>query len=132
MNLRLRFSLRAIAPSRPSWPHRQNGAALVVVLAFVVLLTGLVMAFLAGSLNNRKLAGSSVNQTKVELFAQGALDTVINDLQQEIADGSTNTLVAIPTGNVTIYTPSGKRPPPRLPSCLQSPGSSKRAASKTW
>ena len=83
----------------------EGGAALVIVLAFVVLLTGLVLAFFANSLSNRKVAGSSASQTKVELFAQGAADTIISDLKQEIAAGSTANTIT--TGNVTttIYTP---------------------------
>ena len=77
----------------------------MIVLAFVVLLTGLVLAFLADSLSNRKVAGSSASQTKVELFAEGAADTIISDLKQEIAAGSTTNTIT--TGNVTttIYTP---------------------------
>ena len=78
----------------------------MIVLAFVVLLTGLVLAFLADSLNNQKIAGASVSQTKVELFAEGALDTIIGDLKQEIADGSTSTNVITGLVTTTIYTPS--------------------------
>ena len=102
---RLHYFLRAFAPSRAIHPRSQRGAALVLVLAFVVLLTGLVMAFLANSLNNRKIAGSSVNQTKVELFAQGALDTIVGDLKQEIADGSTNSRYTNGAVITKIYTP---------------------------
>ena len=107
--------LRVFAPSRAIHPQRQRGAALVIVLAFVVLLTGLVMAFLANSLNNRKIVGSSVNQTKVELFAQGALDTVIGDLKQEIDDGSTSTNVTNGTVITTIYTPKKQTSSARSP-----------------
>jgi len=75
------------------------------VLAFVVLLTGLVLAFLANSLNNRKLSDSSVNQAKVELFAQGAVDCIIADLKQEIISGSTSTNITTGSAITTIYSP---------------------------
>ena len=78
-----------------------SGAALVVVLAFVVLLTALVLAFFSRAMSERVISNSSASQTKVELFAQGAVDTTIGDLQQEIIDGSNPTAA----GNTTIYIP---------------------------
>ena len=99
---------------------RQGGAALVVVLAFVVLLTGLVLAFLANAVNNRTLAGSSVSQTKAELFAQGVADTIISDLKQEIVLGSTNTVVT--TGNVTASIYRALAPANVVPALVGSTG----------
>jgi len=83
----------------------RGGSALVIVLAFVVLLTTLVLAFLANSLNNRKLSDSSANQAKVELFAQGAVDCIIADLKQEIIAGSTTTNITTGSATTTIYSP---------------------------
>ena len=88
-----------------SHPRSSRGSALVIVLAFVVLLTGLVLAFLANSLNNRKLSDSSANQAKVELFAQGAVDCIIADLKQEIISGSTSTNITTGSAITTIYSP---------------------------
>lgn len=87
-------------------PRRQNkGVALVIVLAFIVLLTGVIVAFFSRSIGTRQISNSSANQTKAALFAQGASDTIIGNLQQEIALSSSAT--AITTGAVTtvVYSP---------------------------
>ena len=99
---------------------RDRGAALVVVLAFVVLLTVLVLAFFASAKNNRALAGSSVCQTKVELFARGAADTIVSDLKQEILLGSTITPVI--TGDVTTLIYTARVPANVVPSLVGSTG----------
>jgi len=82
--------------------HGRQAAALIIVLAFVVLLTGLIVAFFSRAMNERGVSNSSANQTKVELFAQGALDTITSDLKEEIAAGSTPS-TGITTGTTTIY-----------------------------
>jgi hypothetical protein len=83
----------------------RRGVALVIVLAFVVLLTGLVIAFFSRSILDRQISNSSVSRAKVNNFADGAADAIIGELKQEIVLGSaTNTIT---TGNVTntVYTP---------------------------
>lgn len=67
---------------------RRRGFALVLVLSFVVLLTVVVLAFLSNALLQRTVADSSANQTRADLFAKGAIDTIVGDLKQEIVDGS--------------------------------------------
>ena len=81
---------------------REQGAALVIVLAFMVMLVGVVVAFFVKASNDRQVADSSASQTSAELFARGAMDTIIGDLRQEIAEGSTEV-----TGSVTnpVYLP---------------------------
>jgi hypothetical protein len=83
-----------------------RGSALLIVLAFVVLFTGIVVAFFSRTMADRKFSASSASQTQVELLAQGAIASILGDLKQEIADGST--VKTITTGNVTttIYTPA--------------------------
>ena len=85
--------------------QRRRGAALLIVLAFVVLVTGMIVAFFSRSMSDRKVSNSSASQVQTELLAQGALQTLVADLKQEIADGSTAN--SITTGSVTtiIYTP---------------------------
>lgn len=78
----MRFRARSLTPRR--------GFALVVVLSFVVLLTVVVLAFLSNALLQRTVADSSANQTRADIFAKGAVDTIIGDLKQEIANGSVN------------------------------------------
>jgi len=85
--------------SRRSYPRR--GVALVLVLAFVVLVTGLVLAFFSRAQVSRQVSNSSANQMKADVLARGALDTIVGDLKQEIDTGSNPTTV----GNTTIFTP---------------------------
>jgi hypothetical protein len=68
---------------------RKRGAALLIVLAMVVLLTGVSIAYLTRTTGDRQVAQSSFHQSKVDVLAQSAMDLVIGDLQQEIANGST-------------------------------------------
>jgi hypothetical protein len=74
------------APSTDQVSRR--GAALIIVLAFVVLLSGLVVAYLTRTGTDRQLAQLSFQDTKSDLLARSALDIIIADLKQEIADGS--------------------------------------------
>jgi hypothetical protein len=96
-----------LRPSRglPIRSLSNQGAALIIVLGFLVLLVGVVVAFFVKATNDRQIADSSASQTKVEILARGAIDTLIGDLKQEIADGST--AVTNVSGTVTniIYFP---------------------------
>lgn len=68
-----------------------KGAALIIVLAFVVLVTGLAVAHFSRTSTDRQLAQSSYNDTSSDLLARSALDITVGDLKQEIA---TNTPVS--------------------------------------
>lgn len=68
-----------------------KGAALIIVLAFVVLATVLVVAHFSRTTTDRQLAQSSFNDTSADLLARSALDITVSDLKQEIA---TNTPVS--------------------------------------
>lgn len=61
-----------------------KGAALMIVLALVVLLTGLALAYFSRATTDRQLAQSSYNDTSADLLARSALDIVIGDFKQEI------------------------------------------------
>src|SRR6266851_8752322 len=67
---------------------RERAAALIIVLAFVVLLTGLVVAYLSRATSDRPVAHSSVNQSKADQVAASAMDLVIGALRQEITGPS--------------------------------------------
>ena len=67
-------------------PNR--GVALIIVLAFVVLMTGLVVAYLTRAGIDRQLAQSSFQDTKSELLSRSVLDLIVADFKQEIADGA--------------------------------------------
>jgi hypothetical protein len=68
-----------------------KAAALIIVLAFVVLLTGLALAYFSSTTTDRQLAHSSYNDTSADLLARSALDIVVGDFKQEIVNGSAPT-----------------------------------------
>ena len=63
-----------------------KGAALMIVLAFVVLLTGMALAYFSRTTTDRQLAQSSYTDTSSDLLARSALDIVVNDFKQELLD----------------------------------------------
>lgn len=75
----------------------ERAAALVIVLAFVVLVTLLVVASLSRTQADRAVAHGSFNQSKVDQLAASAAEIIIGDLRQEIVDGSTANSDAAPT-----------------------------------
>ncbi len=87
---------------------RERAAALLIVLGFVVLLTGLSVAYLSRTTGDRQVAHSSFNQSNVDQLAQSATDNIIGDLRQEITDpvASTAGIVNVNGIDVTIYTPT--------------------------
>ena len=84
---------------------RERAAALIIVLAFVVLLAGLGVAYVSRTTSDRQVAHSSFNQSNVDQLAQSAMDNIIGDLRQEITDPSASTAITLPTGD-TIYVPT--------------------------
>ena len=89
---------------RKAVPSRERGAALIIVLAFVVLLTGLGVAYLSRTTSDRQIAHSSFNQSNVDQLAQSAMDNIIGDLRQEILNGSGS---PSPTASpVTLFVPT--------------------------
>src|SRR4029077_17005590 len=65
--------------------HSSKGAALMIVLALVVLLTGIALAYFSRTTTDRQLAQSSYHDTSADLLARSALDITVSDLKQEIA-----------------------------------------------
>jgi hypothetical protein len=91
-------------------PRRcEQAAALVIVLALVVLVTGLVVAYFSRVTADRQVAHSSFNQGKVDHLAQSAMDNTIGDLRQEITNGSASPAPtfgpASNPGPFTLYVP---------------------------
>src|SRR6266498_2655363 len=86
---------------------RQRGAALIIVLALVVLFTGLAVAYLSRTTSDRQVAHSSFNQSSVDQLAQSAMDNVIGDLRQEIVNGSASPLTFSANGiTFNLYVPT--------------------------
>jgi Tfp pilus assembly protein PilX len=88
-----------MAQARKQIAFAENGAALLIVLAFVVLLTGLSVAYLSRTTSDRQVAQGSFHQSKADQLAASAMDNIIGDLRQEIANGSVNLVApgAMPT-----------------------------------
>src|SRR5262245_3026289 len=68
-----------------------KGAALIIVLAIVVLATGLSLAYFTRTTTDRQLAHSSYHDTSADLLARTALDIVVGGFKQEIASAGTVT-----------------------------------------
>jgi hypothetical protein len=91
-------------PASPLLRRSSNkAAALIIVLAFVVLLTGLSLAYFSRTTSERQLAHSSYNDTSANLLARSALDIIVSDLKQEIVNGSST---VTPTPGTIIYVPT--------------------------
>lgn len=65
--------------------RRTGGAALIIVLAFVVLLTGLVVAYFNRTITDRQLAKTSFTNTSADILVRSALDIIVGDFKQEIS-----------------------------------------------
>jgi len=69
-------------------PGRARGFVLVIVLALLVLLTGLVVAFFTRSASELEVSTASVSSDNSRELAMTALDIVIDDFRSEIVEGS--------------------------------------------
>src|SRR2546430_6754043 len=114
------FSHNNLGCGRPTYlamsTAYQDGAALLIVLAFVVMLTVLSVAFFSRAAVDRQVSFNSSNQAKSDLLARGALAVTVGDLKQELVAGSTISTVS----GVTIYTP--KAPATVNPALVSSTG----------
>jgi len=90
-----------------------KGAALMIVLAFVVLLTGLALAYFSRTTTDRQLAQSSYNDTSADLLARSALDIVVSDFKRDVV--TAQPVSATNVEPVRYGTPSvGQTPIPNL------------------
>jgi hypothetical protein len=80
------------------------------VLALLVLVTGLVLAFLSRAISNRQVSAHSANTIRAERLARGAVDTVLGDLKQEIAAGTSAPIIEFHNGTLfATYVPATAR-----------------------
>jgi len=68
---------------------RRRGAALLITLALLVLLTAIVLAFFSRVTDSGKATVVASSQTEVNLLTKSALDVVLGDLRTEMLSGST-------------------------------------------
>ncbi len=67
---------------------QQRGVALIIVLAFVVLLAGLTVAYLSQTTTDRQVAQTSFSEANADQIASSAVAIIVGDLRQEIVSGS--------------------------------------------
>src|SRR5437016_13984152 len=67
-----------------------QGAALIIVLAFMALLTGLALAYFSHTATDRQLAQASFHDASADLLARTALDIIVSSLKREIAVAGVN------------------------------------------
>jgi hypothetical protein len=130
-----------VIPSQnPRMDVAERGAALIVVLAFMAMLLVLLMAFFSKSSLHQQVSKSSENLGIADIFAQGAVDTIIGDLKKEIADNSIPTVIVTQSGSDTVtntlyYPPDSSKAVPRLEGCATNlifPNLVKVSANKTY
>jgi hypothetical protein len=68
--------------------RQPDAAALLVVLAFVVLLSGIVVAYLSRTSIDRQLAEGNFHASTADAIALSALEVVVADFKQEITEGT--------------------------------------------
>src|ERR1700736_4371181 len=95
------------------------GAALIIVLAFVVLLSGLVVAYFARTTVDRQLARSSFDNTVADILARSALDIIVADFKQEIVTGSTGPAGAYVLVSNAYIIPMRSGNPPDVPNLIR-------------
>src|SRR5438876_10907623 len=83
-----------------------KGAALMIVLALVVLLTGLSLAYMSRTTTDRQLAQSSYNDTSADLHGRTALVATVGDFKQAILNNPTITRANIQPTPSPVPTPS--------------------------
>src|SRR4026209_1524440 len=93
-------------PVRKAVTRPERGAALLIVLAFVVLLTGVSVAYLSRTTSDRQVAHGSFNQSKADQMVASAVDNIIGDLRQEVANGSTRTTYGSGNNIYYVYAPT--------------------------
>lgn len=90
--------------------RRSDAAALLIVLAFVVLLSGIVVAYLSRTSIDRQLAEGNSHASTADAIALSALEIVVADFKQEIRDGTPITHANI--GPQRNSTPTAVSTPP--------------------
>ena len=92
--------------------HAREGAAIIIILVLLVMLFILPMAFFFQSTMQRRTSNASATMMLGGVLAEGAIEVIMSDLEQEIAWGSTptvNVVTNVATGMVytnLIYYPT--------------------------
>ena len=87
--------------------HQSSGMALVLVLGAILLLTVLVVAFLASTKTERTAAHSQLNQAEARLLSENVLSLVTAQIRE--ATTQTNTAWASQPGLIRTYSSDGNK-----------------------
>ena len=93
--------MKAIPCSR-RFPRSASGSALVIVLAFLVMITFAVMAFFIRATTNQAVVRTNAGGKQAALLASSAADLIVGDLKNEMALSSNASV----TGNFTWLMPT--------------------------
>src|SRR5436190_11164329 len=78
----------ALSSMHKAKSRRQYAAALIIVLAFVVLLTAVTIVYFSQTTADRQTAYTSFNQSNADQIASSGVGMILGDLRQEITNGS--------------------------------------------
>ena len=102
-----------------SYSNDQDGLALIIVLAFIVLITILLVSFVSFTQLNHQSTASYSKAIQTQEIAQGGLLEIVGDLHQEILAGSTASSatpkVYLPTTNLTAVPAASVTTPLTIP-----------------
>ncbi|PYJ27653.1 MAG: hypothetical protein DME90_09720, partial [Verrucomicrobia bacterium] len=70
--------------------RKNKAAALIIVLAFMALLTGLTLAYFSHTAADRQLAQASFHDVSADLLARSALDIIVGSLKREMTGAGVN------------------------------------------
>jgi len=93
---------------------RSRGVALVITLGTLVLVTVLILAFFSRAQLNRQVSFSSTNLLKADMLGRSALDIIVGELRNEIANNGSSSN----GGNASYpntYFPNAATPAQALP-----------------
>ena len=104
-----------LATFRISSPRRQEGMALIITLALIVLVTVAAVAFLTRATGNRAIEASRSNEVLASQLADTGADYTISTFLQEIVNINNSIIPNSPSPNYA-YLP--KKPPNMIPQRL--------------
>ncbi|MES2310153.1 MAG: hypothetical protein V4507_14965, partial [Verrucomicrobiota bacterium] len=105
-----------------------QGAALVIVLTFLMLLTGMVVAYFSFVSLQGQISNTSTKRSLASIFAEGALKTTITDLKNEITDSSRSSISYCGTNRVFYPSSPDYLLPSRVGTSTNLPNLVKRSA----
>ena len=97
----MRNPMKAYAHKTGHSVRHPSGAALIITLAMLILVSFVVVAFLGRSTREAVLVGGAVGGQKADLLANSVAELIIADLKNEMRAGSTENII----DNVAIMEP---------------------------